>query len=421
VRGRSGRGGSTTALLLGGLTLAVMGAACDLLAPATARGQSPFALVNIGADVRSTDARMEGRGGWGLAEHDTLNPAFKNPAGLAELNALTILLSGYAESSDSRTADTERRTRRTFTPNVRAAIPLQGGRLVFSTGFQARRATQYTTVSRYSTLLEGQLVPYDREFVRQGTQFDIPLILSWRPWSRLGLAAGLNLVRGNIREVLNDFFIFDADSNGVPDFLVPSHIQEDEFSGTSSTLALQLQPHTRLRLGATFTPGHGVDVKRTVQIENVARKAESSYHLDWPYAWAAGADYRIGERWRCGADYQFSAFSRFRGREDWQQDMVDEWHLSCGVERLRGTARRNPWGNLPLRLGASLHRWAYKVGGADIRELRVAVGTGFPFHGNAGSLDVALSHGWIGDLGENGLEDRVWRLSLSVTGMEKWW
>ena len=421
MRGRVGRGESTAALVLAGLALAAVGAACDLVAPAPVRAQNPFALVNIGTNVRSTDARMEGRGGWGLAEQDTLNPAFKNPASLAELNAVTILLSGYAESNDSKAAEAERRTRRTFTPNARAAIPLLGGRLVFSTGFQARRATQYTTVNRYSTLLEGQLVPYDREFVRQGTQFDIPLILSWRPWSQMGLAAGLNLVRGNTREVLNDFFIFDADSNGVTDFLVPSHIQEDEYHGTSSTLALQWQPHARLRLGAILTPAHGVDVKRTIQIENVAHKAESSFHLDWPYAWAAGADYRMAERWRCGADYEFSAFSQFRGREDWQRDMVDEWRLSFGVERLRGTARRSPWGNLPLRLGASLHRWAYRVGDADIRELRIAVGTGFPFRGNAGSLDIALSHGWIGKLDENGLQDRVWRLSVSVTGMEKWW
>jgi hypothetical protein len=411
VRGRSGRREWEAVFVQVALTLLAAGAGSALLVPVTALGQSPFALVNIGADVRSPDARMEGRGGWGLAEHDTLNPAFKNPAGLAELNAVTILLSGYAENTRSETTDAGRKTRRTFTPNVRAAIPLRGGQLVLSTGFRARRATQYTTVSRLSVLFENQLLEYDEEFVRQGTQFDIPVTLSWRPWPRLGLAAGLNLVRGNTREILNEFFIFD----------VPSHIQEDEYTGTSSTLAMQLQPHPRLRLGATFTPGHGVEVKRRVQIENVARRGESSFRLEWPYAWAAGADYRIGEHWRCGADYEYSAFSQFRGREDWERDMVDEWSLYFGVERLRGSARRGAWGNLPLRLGASLHRWAYQVGGEDIRELRVAVGTGFPFRGNTGNLDIALSHGWIGDLDKNGLEDRVWRLSVSVTGMEKWW
>jgi hypothetical protein len=392
-------------------------AAAQLAAVPAVRAQSPFALVNLGADVRSDDARIAGRGGWGLAEQDTLNPAFKNPAGLAGLRTVTLLLSGYAESNRSTTPEAARTTRRVFTPNVRGAIPVAGGRLALTTGFHAKRATQYTSVIERSLIFEGEPLTYDEEFVREGTQFDIPVALAWRarPW--LSLSAGLNLVRGNTREILNEFFDLDADGNGMADFLVPSRIQEDEYEGTSATFGLHLRPHARLRLGAVVTPAHGVEVKRTVQIEGVAAKADSSFQLDWPESWAVGADYRLGERWRCGLDYEVRGFSGFDGRDDWEADMVDEWILGFGLERARGHARRGMWGNLPLRLGATLRRWGYRVGGEEVRELRIAVGTGFPFRRNTGNLDVAVSHGWVGDMDENGSQDRVWRLTVSVSGL----
>jgi hypothetical protein len=61
------------------------------------------------------------------------------------------------------------------------------------------------------------------------------------------------------------------------------------------------------------------------------------------------------------------------------------------------------------------------VGGEVVEEKWINVGTGFLFGQNLGELDVALSYGMIGDLEKNGLETSVWRLGVSVTGLERWW
>jgi hypothetical protein len=61
------------------------------------------------------------------------------------------------------------------------------------------------------------------------------------------------------------------------------------------------------------------------------------------------------------------------------------------------------------------------VGDNPVDEMSVSVGTGFPFRQNLGELDVAVSYGTIGDLEKNGLESTVWRLTISVTGLERWW
>ena len=43
-------------------------------------------------------------------------------------------------------------------------------------------------------------------------------------------------------------------------------------------------------------------------------------------------------------------------------DMEDEYTLAVGLERTPGHVRRGGWSNLPMRLGASFRRWAYRVG-----------------------------------------------------------
>ena len=76
---------------------------------------------------------------------------------------------------------------------------------------------------------------------------------------------------------------------------------------------------------------------------------------------------------------------------------------------------------MPIRVGFSTRQWAYRVGGNAIEENTVSVGTGFPFRRKLGVLDLALSYSKVGDLEKNGLEDSVWRMTVSVAGLEKWW
>jgi hypothetical protein len=61
------------------------------------------------------------------------------------------------------------------------------------------------------------------------------------------------------------------------------------------------------------------------------------------------------------------------------------------------------------------------VGGNEIIERSLSVGTGFPLKGGNGHLDAALTYGLVGDEGDNGLRSRYVRLAVSVTGLEAWW
>jgi hypothetical protein len=122
-----------------------------------------------------------------------------------------------------------------------------------------------------------------------------------------------------------------------------------------------------------------------------------------------------------GADAQYMPFSEFTGPAEMMAEMEDEYTLSAGLERMAGRERRGGFSNLPIRVGASVRRWAYTVGGEPIEERTISFGTGFSFRQHLGALDLAFSYSSIGDLEKNGLESTVYRMTLSVTGLEKWW
>ncbi len=390
--------------------------ALALLAAVPAAAQTPFALVNIGADVMSTDARMVGRGGWGLADGDTLIPAFKNPAGLVPLRTVVLLVNGYGETRRSREAADERTTRRVLLPDLRAAIPLLDGRLALSAGVRTLRSTTYET-SR--PLLRGAAgdtaLLYTEQFVRDGSQFDLPLAVSLGLNRWLAVSAEVDVVRGSIREILEDDFQVPGD------YRTAARTQRDDLSGTAARFGILLSPHPRLRLGATYRSAHDLTVERRVSVTSVAAKADTTFRLRIPERWQAGMMVGLGRRWQVGADYSLQPWTKFEGRSDWRERMRDEWTLACGLERRSARREDGGWSNVPLRLGFRLRRWGYTVGGEEIRERTFTVGSGFAFRGGRGHLDFALGRGWVGDLADNGAEDSYWRLTVSVVGLEKWW
>ncbi len=390
----------------------------------TGWAQTPFSLVNLGGNVENYDARMDGRGGWGMAESDTLVPGFKNMAGLTSLKHVAILLSGYLESRLSETTTTlavdNRRTYRLLTPNVRVAIPIKGQFGALTAGFRARRATEYMSVFPNSWQVNGDVELGETQFQREGTQFEIPLGAAVRLMRGVHIAASLNLLDGSIREKNTTLFVETG-------YLPSERVKTDEFSGTSTSFFLLLEPFGRLGIGGSYTPEHEVTVDRKILLNGVAQTSQSSFQFTMPREWSAGVALGIGPRWKLGVDYDFREYSKLNGY-DVVQNEEDEWTWSAGIERLGARAREAGWDNLPIRLGAMRRHWGYRVGDVNVpgavqpvEETRVSVGTGFPFSNGMGQLDIAVTYGWVGDKAENGNEDRVWRLSFSIAGLEKWW
>lgn len=402
------------------------------------RAQTPFAVQSVGQRLADGDARMLGRGGWGLAVADSAHPGFRNAASTAWVRQLGLSLTGYGETGSHESPAASRRTYRTYVPDVRLAVPIRKGELAFSAGFKLERGTGWHTavdstfvawdggVFGSSGVLADTLAA-SAQFEREGSVFKVPLSLAWRATPAIAGAVSLNLERGSMRETIADYFNAPVNSSGVPLYRSVIAVAEDQFSGTSTTLSALFTPLPRLRLGFAWTGAHTVEATRKTEVGGVAARAFHDFEIKRPAEIAAGLSADFGSRWEAGLDLRRQDWRRFEAPADWlaqpgwQDELVEEVQWGFGVERRRGTERRAGWSNLPLRVGAGWHRWPYRVGGNEISERSLSVGTGFPLRGEGGTLDVALTWGRIGALEENGLSSTYLRLAVSVTGLEAWW
>jgi hypothetical protein len=386
-----------------------------------AAAQSPFAMGNIGQRTGTDDARMVARGGWGMAVSDSLNPGFKNLASLYSLRHLVLKFTGYGDKIESRDTNGERMNSRVFAPDIRVAGPVYKERLVLTAGFQVHRSTQYHTYldTTWAEVWADSIVGND-QFVRIGNRFRVPLGGALKIMSGIAISGAVNIEAGSLKGTVNNFFTNPSNNSG-PFYQTNVKETYDEFHGTSQTWGLLLEPFSWLQAGASWTPAHNIEANRKVTHFGVTGRSLSTYTMKMPDEYMAGIQLRPLGRLRLGADGQFQEFSKFTGPEEWMADMEDEYTLSVGLERMQGRERRGGLSNLPLRVGASLRRWAYRVGGAAVDEKTVSLGTGFLFGQNLGELDVALSYGIIGELEKNGLESEIWRLTITVTGLERWW
>ncbi|MCP4572351.1 MAG: hypothetical protein GY838_08355 [bacterium] len=392
-----------------------------LVSTLPASAQSPFALTNIGQRIQNEDARMVARG-FGMTVTDTMHPGFKNLASLAGLRHVAVGFTGYGERVKAEDSAGSRTTYRTFTPDLRVAFPAMKGRMALSAGFSIERSTNYRTGIDNTWYAWDDTLVGDERFIREGSIFTVPLGVAYRVGPSLAVSASLNLVRGTMRESLGHFYTEPASSLGRPFYQATGRVDEDKYYGTSSTVSFLFTPDGgRLRLAASYTPSYDIRIERKVELNGVAERADTEHQMTMPEALQAGFEFGLNKRWRVGGDALLQRFSSYEGREDWAAAMEDEYRVTAGVERVRGTERRGGAGNLPLRLSGAYQKWGYRIGGEPVEELSFSAGTGFPFGHDMGQLDVALTWGKIGDLGTNGLQSDLWRVTVSVTGLEAWW
>ena len=403
--------------------------ALALLAAAPAVAQTPFALQNIGQRLETDDARMVGRG-FGMTVTDSLHPGFKNLASLSSLRHVVISFTGYGERTDSEGDGVPRRTHRTFTPDVRLGLPVFKNRLAVTAGFKVYRSSEYVTREFQSWYAwDDSLWGYE-EFTREGSVFDVPLGMALRVVGNLSVAGALNLVNGTLTESLGNFYLwpFTLGNFGqeIPIYQPSRRVDRQTYDGTSYTLAGLWAPFSgRVRFGASWTAAHDIDVHSVILLEGVSGRAEGEYTMHIPDEYLAGVQLGLFGRWTVGGDARYQDFRDYSGivtaEQDWAAQMVEEYEYSVGLERTRAFVRRGGWGNLPFRLAAAYRRWGYTIGGSPIDQRTFSVGTGFPFRGNLGQLDLALSWSTVGDLAANGYKSEIWRLTFSIVGLEEWW
>jgi hypothetical protein len=251
---------------------------------------------------------------------------------------------------------------------------------------------------------------------REGTQFVVPIEIGARFGRFLRFGGGLLIERGTVR------MRYAADLGD--EFVNPRELKEDIYQALPFRIAASIQDFGPLSAAGYWVPEHVADVESRRQGVALDAREDRTGQETRPGRWAVGARLGLWGRWSVGADYEMEPWSNYRGRgfEDENGDpteLKDETTIRVGIEReeiVRTTGRRTPW-----RLGAYYRDWNYTLGGNDLTEWGVTLGTGIPFRSGSARADIVLGYGRIGTLADNGATEEVLRLVITVSASEKWY
>lgn len=401
-----------------GRTSILILAALSALPVGGARAESIFGLSFFGAPMPAGDARVAGRGGMGLAYRDSLSPSVLQATQLPDLVRVTVGVTNLYERRGSEDEFGSLTRWKLMTPTLRAGFPLFG-RAGLGLGFGARRATQWTL---QRPLTEGS---DDLEIIeREGTQFDVPVLLGIRLHEKVVVGTGLHLERGTVRVR----YLIDLATPGETD---PSETREDVFDGIAPEFSIALHDLGPVSIAGHYVAGYDADVSVEQRGVALSNRENSTRTDQMPARWGVGARIALTGNWSAGADYAVEKWSEYEGRtfvydergvfdpEGTPATLQDEVEWRIGFEResekigLRTTT--------PLRFGFHTRRWHYQLRGNDLTEWGVTVGSGITLRAGWARTDFAIGYSRIGDTGDHGAAESVLRFSLSVAGGERWY
>jgi hypothetical protein len=382
-----------------------------LMAPGLARADSIFGLSYFGSPTRLQDGRIEGRGGVGLAYRDSLNAAIKTPTQLVNVSATTFSITSNLQSNDAQDQYGQVGRTKLVVPTLKLALPL-GRRAGLGVGFESMRATQWKVVRPYDADHPDIVETIERE----GTQFLIPMELGLQLTRRLVVGGGMLLERGTIRlRYMQDL------GSGLVD---PSEVKEDTHSAITFRVAAALYDLGPFSFAGVFIPDHEADVKVHQQGVALDAREDRTRTETRPGSWGMGTHVALGGGWNLGADAEQELWSRYEGRAFEDVDgnpssLNDETTLRLGLEREArsgATGDRTAW-----RAGGYWRKWNYTLGGNDLTEWGVTLGTGIPFRSKTARADLVVGYGRIGSLQKNGAQEDVFRIVFSVSASERWY
>jgi len=388
------------------------------LLPSGVRADSLFGMSYFGQPTTLRDARIEGRGGMGLAYRDSVNASVMQATQLVDLTQVTIGVSNVFSRRTSEDVGGALDRNGLSTPTVRLGLPVfdNGG---VGLGFGARRATQWTIVRDFApdpTLTE--------TLDRSGTLFDVPIQEAWRFADRVTVGAGLHLLRGNVRME----YELDLPASGATD---PTDEREDIYQGTATEFSLAVHDVGPVSVAGYWISDFDADVEERQRGVALSDRSDGERTDEMPARYGAGIRVDLPGDWSAGVDYTAEDWSSYTGRsfrfgEDGAfdpdapaQDLNDEIEWRFGLER---EARRRGFGaTLPVRAGAYWRQWHYQLNGSDVTEWGVTLGSGVYLRGGSARADLSIGYSRIGDLDENGASEDVFRIVLSIAGGERWY
>jgi hypothetical protein len=388
------------------LTVLVMTAA--LLAPARPEAASVYSMLLLGEAVESGDVRAVSLGGSTQLFVDSLGVNQLNPALLARIPRVSIGAAQYLAVDQGRSDDYKERDVSFTFSNVRVVFPISG--LVrLAIGYSGRYDPDGSFSLRDST--QGG-DGFTQTYKKSGGLFSVPLTAAFNLTRYASVGLTISLERGLVQERWD--VVFDK-----PTFLPGAGFKEHDLDGTGYGGAIVLYPVSGLTIGAMVESAIEYDAEVFEKYTQTALDTSYSATLTLPARVSAGLTWQLGNKFMFLASAARRDFADFQGLGFLAGTLQAEESYSIGAEYLRGVSVLGK--RLPIRAGFNYQRFPMEYPqGERVSKYLVSLGTGIPIRGSKGKVDLALVFGKDGSISANGIEDRLFRVYLGITGGEAW-
>jgi hypothetical protein len=381
--------------------------AAGSLTPAFA--QSIFGINFLGEHQFPGSARYRALGLSAYAVIDSAGAFSANPASMADLGRLTFSLVEILSVSNVRSGSATAYESRFQLPSVMLGVPVRKG-LVF--GFGYRTAFSGKGDFSFEYPIENSATAYEVFRHRSGL-FNVPLSLAWRPVSWMRVAGAYQLERGSIEdsytvEFRRDYY-YSVESN-----------RTRSFSGSSWSGSVLLNVYPRLSFGLGWNGGVAYEGDERFKYSRAEFDSIAEWRFEIPSSWETGAAFGITGRWWLNAHFWRRSAPETRGFEQLIGSMGEERLVAVGIEK-RPAGTGSFFSRIPLRLGFYENRWHLEYpAGHPLKSRFVTFGTGFNLPGGPGAIDLSFELGQIGSVGNNGVDERVFRMAFGLSASEAW-
>ncbi|MCB0832183.1 MAG: hypothetical protein KDC45_01835 [Bacteroidetes bacterium] len=379
-----------------------------LVSPILRAGGSSYSSSRYGLIEFRPSIRSMGMGGVILAIPGQTSTNYYNPAGLIGLTATRFEGSLYYQGNQATTRNGGAFSDLTHLNQVSFALPF-GSR--FAAAFSLAR---YSSVDyRYAQAGSFQNEPYTEKYTGDGGMRQLAFSFAWKavPSTSVGLSAQYFMGSISRHWVVN----WTSTEFEGSDDLIQENIRGVRW------VAGAIHSEKDFDYGMVIAPPAGM--QRDEAIQNATGDTTSYRRVNegLPFELGLGAAYRGFNQYVVGADLVFSAWSAIKpfGQSQKHQNTIK---VALGAERLPSTSISAGYFDL----------WSYRAGfyfqnlyassatGKFGSEYFLTTGATIPFNRGRNQLDVAIEVGQRGSIGGFRVRDRITRISIAVSGGERW-
>jgi hypothetical protein len=358
------------------------------------------------------NTRSMGMGGLSIAYTDPFTISRVNPAGLFTIKTTSLSLQYFYENNKYKDNYSQSATSQySNLDGFNFVLPF-GKNVGFGLGLIPLTRMDY----HFAWDNEIQDVSYTKSVEGQGGLNIITASFFWSIHPSISIGISGDYMFGEMEETWR----VEYDSLG---FLPSNDLFSTKNWGFTFTAGCIVRPIQRLTLGAIYSPDVILKNKTNIYysfFEDTSLSHEGS--LEYPGVLGIGASFLIRQNVNVGIEFVQKDWTILAVNEQTVQGVQKILRFSAGGEIKPSLDESAPyWKKINYRVGYSRQPYfARDPDGNTINEQWFTIGFGLPLIRHQSQIDIALNFGKRGSLKTNGLSENLFRLSLSITGGEKW-